>query len=80
MIKNNLSINTKLSVEQLGSFFELIPVAISITTIDEGIFIYVNKYFEKLFVCKRKDILNKKSTDLKIITLEHRHQVAFRRL
>ena len=41
-----------ISIEKLGSYFELIPVAICITTIQDGLFVYVNKYFEKLFVCK----------------------------
>ena len=68
-IKNNIP---TLSLNQLELFFELIPIAISVTTIDTGEFIYINKNFEKLFVCKRKDIIGKKSTDLKIITINDR--------
>ena len=71
----NLNKTLELSVEQLGTFFELIPVPICITTIDDGVFIYINSYFEKLFLCKRKDILNKKSTDLNILSIDDRKQI-----
>ncbi len=65
----------EISIEKLGSYFELIPVAVCITTIEDGIFVYVNSYFEKLFACKRKDILDKKSTDLNILTIDDRKQI-----
>ncbi len=71
----NLNKNLKISVEELGTFFELIPVAICITTIDDGIFVYINNCFEKLFACKRKNIINKKSVDLNILTAEDRNQI-----
>ena len=64
-----------ISIEQLGAIFEVIPVAICITTIQDGTFIYVNAYFEKLFACKRKNVLNKKSTELNILSIEDRNQI-----
>lgn len=72
MTKNNLNITTKVTIEQLGLFFELIPIATSITNVTSGEYIYINKYFEKLFDCKRKNIVGKKSAELSILTEECR--------
>ncbi len=71
----NPNLMSEITIEKLGSYFEMIPVAISITTIDDGIFVYINKHFEKLFCAKRKTILNKKSTDLNILTLINRQEI-----
>ncbi len=75
MITSSVNTRPEITINQLGIFFELIPVAISITSIDQGVFIYVNNYFEKLFVCKRKNILGKKSIDLNILTAENREKI-----
>ena len=72
MTKNNINITTKVTAEKLGLFYEFIPVAISLTTPESGELVFVNKYFEKLFVCKRKDILGKKLIDLNIFSDDSR--------
>ena len=76
MPNNNLNITTKISIEQLGLFFEFIPIAVSITSINLGEYIYVNKFFEKLFACKRKNIIGKKSSDLNILTTQSRADIS----
>jgi PAS domain S-box-containing protein len=75
MVIKNLNKKLQLTIEQLDTVFDLIPVSICITTIEDGVFIYVNNYFEKLFACKRKNILNQKSTDLKMMSIENRTQL-----
>ena len=74
MTKSNLNITTRISVDQLGLFFELIPIATCITTVNTSEYIYINKYFEKLFVCKRINIIGKKSNELNILTSESRDE------
>ncbi|MBC7640812.1 MAG: PAS domain S-box protein [Flavobacterium sp.] len=69
---NNLDLKLRISINQIGLFFELIPVSISITTPDDGVFIYVNKNFETLYKIKRKKILQNNSLDLNLISFEDR--------
>ena len=71
--KNNVLAN-QISVAQFAVFFELIPVAIAVTTVDEGRFVYVNNNFEQLMLGHRDDILGKTSTDLQILTMANRNQ------
>ena len=75
MTLNNLDLKIKISVAQIGLFFELIPVAICITNPEDGTFVYVNQNFETLYKVKRNKILNKKSTDLNVISIEVRKSI-----
>ncbi|MEO0059660.1 MAG: Adaptive-response sensory-kinase SasA, partial [Bacteroidota bacterium] len=72
MLKKTNVLFDRVSVSQFEVFFELIPVAIAVTTVDDGRFVYVNNNFEQLMDCSRKNILGKTSTELQIISIEKR--------
>ena len=72
MLKKTNVLFDRVSVSQFEIFFELIPVAIAVTTVDDGRFVYVNNNFEQLMACSRKNILGKTSTELQIISIEKR--------
>ena len=70
----SLDLKFKISIEQIGLFFELIPIAICITTPEDAVLMYVNKKFESLFKVKRAKILNKKNIENKFIPDETRNK------
>ena len=74
---NNLDLKFKISIDQVGLFFELIPIAICITVPEDETFIYVNKSFEVLFKLKRNKILNDPTLDYKFISDENYERFKF---
>jgi len=75
MTPKSIQNSNSFSFNQLEKLFELIPYAISITTIDEGKFMYVNAAFEKKFKFKRNKISNKTSAEVEFITEEKRVEI-----
>ena len=68
MTPSNIPNNHSFTFPQLDPFFELIPYAICITTIDEGKFIHVNTAFERVFKMKRNAVVGKTASEVHIMS------------
>lgn len=66
----------KITIEQLGNLFELIPIAVTITSISDAKTIYVNGAFEKLFVLPSASVIGKTIEELKLISPKNNHFLA----
>lgn len=66
----------KITIEQLGNLFELIPIAVTITSISDAKTIYVNGAFEKLFVLPSASVIGKTIEELKLISPKNNHYLA----
>lgn len=66
----------KITIEQLGNLFELIPIAVTITSISDAKTIYVNGAFEKLFVLPGASVIGKTIEELKLISPKNNHFLA----
>jgi PAS domain S-box-containing protein len=60
--------------KRFSSIFTFSPIAISITSIQDGLFLYVNEAFCKTTGYKRDDLIGKKSVDVNIIGSEAREK------
>ena len=66
---------SKISAEQFDTYFSLVPIGISISTIAEGRCIYVNKAFEELMQTDKKNIIGKTSVELNIVSVSERAEI-----
>ncbi len=66
----------KLSIDQIDNLFELIPVAISVSSIEEGRFIYSNKAFKKFIHYDKAYILGKTSVELNLVPPDLREEIS----
>ena len=73
-MKNTKAI-LKISIDQIDALFELIPVAISISKIEDGRNIYANKALKKLLQRNKADILGKTLFELNIASSERREEI-----
>ena len=56
--------NRRASEEQFQRLFRLMPVALSVTTLDEGKFVDVNEAFEYRYGYTRRELIGRTATDL----------------
>ena len=62
------NVNSELSIDQLSIFLDLMPIAISITSIENEEFVDVNKAFEKLLLVRKEMIIGRTEAELNMIT------------
>ena len=64
--------------EKLLQLFELMPIGLSITEYETGVYLLVNKYFLDVSGYYKDEVIGKSSTELKLWTSEERSQIAGR--
>ncbi len=76
MENTNNNDRLKISLEQVDELFALIPVAISISGVEDGRNIYANRALEKLLQLDKADIIGKTSVELNIVSTQKREEIA----
>ncbi len=66
----------KISLEQVDELFALIPVAIFISSVEDGRNIYTNRALEKLLQLTKANIIGKTSVELNIVSAKKRGEIA----
>jgi PAS domain S-box-containing protein len=78
MTLKNIPNNHSFTLPQLEQFFELIPYAICITTIEDGKFIHVNTTFERVFKFKKEAIIGSSTSEAHFMSEAKRKEIVKR--
>jgi PAS domain S-box-containing protein len=73
---SQISKNSSSEREKILQLFERLPIGLSITELDTGIYLLVNKYFLDVSGYYKDEVIGKSSTELKLWSTEERAQIA----